>query len=100
MCIDVSSFLTSTITSLSSLNMAKKSDKKANKKDDKKEEKNTKWSDADDAVLVQTLTNEKANSIWADNNPKKTSWTVCELALKGSELLSGRAPKNVTTIRN
>jgi hypothetical protein len=74
--------------------------KKDGKKDEKKDEKNSKWSDTNNAVLVQTLTDKKANSTWADNNPKKTSWTVCKLALRGSKKVSGGVPKTVAAIKN
>ncbi|KAI9429510.1 hypothetical protein H4582DRAFT_2089058 [Lactarius indigo] len=71
------------------------------KKDKNNSDKNSsKWTDPDDAILVHTLTQEKANSNWGDNNPKKTTWTVCKLALKGSEKVSGGKPKDVVAIKN
>ena len=53
----------------------------------------SKWSEADDAVLVETLTLQKAGSGWGDNNPKLVAWIACQTALVGSKIESGGAPK-------
>lgn len=85
---------------------AMKGVKKSTKQDVKKDNDNTeaksstKWTDADDAVLVTTLTKEKAKGKWGDNNPKKVAWAACELALQGSERQSGGAPKIGNSLRN
>lgn len=71
---------------------------KERERDDTKS--SSKWTDADDATLVQTLTKEKADGNWGDNNPKKCAWTACEKALRGSEEASGGAPKLEASIKN
>ena len=48
------------------------------------ESKKTKWSSADEAMLVETLAAEKANGNWGDNNPKPVAWTAVVNALRGS----------------
>ena len=80
--------------------------KKSTKQDVKKDNDNTeaksstKWTNADDAILVTTLTKEKANGKWGNNNPKKVVWAACKLALQGSERQSGGAPKIGNSLRN
>ncbi|KAH8981369.1 hypothetical protein EDB86DRAFT_3087156 [Lactarius hatsudake] len=52
---------------------------------DEKQDKNpVKWSQANEAMLLHTLADEKANANWGDNNPKKVAWTACERALADS----------------
>ena len=71
------------------------------KDDDSAEAKaSSKWTNADDTVLVATLTKAKMDGDWGDNNPKKVAWTACEAALKGSKMESGGAPKNGSSIKN
>ncbi|KAH9040660.1 hypothetical protein EDB85DRAFT_1924505 [Lactarius pseudohatsudake] len=65
-----------------------------------KEKNSACWHTADDATLIHTLTDQKAKKNWGDNNPKKVAWTVCEVALAGSEKNSGGTPKTANTIKN
>ena len=58
-----------------------------------------KWSQADDATLVHTLTATKNKGDWGDNNPKKLVWVECTKALAGSEKKSGGIAKRPDTIR-
>ncbi|KAH9013586.1 hypothetical protein EDB84DRAFT_1568586 [Lactarius hengduanensis] len=80
--------------------VAKFTMKKGGKEKSSSDKNNTKWTDPDDAILVHTLAQEKANQNWGDNNPKKLVWTTCELALRGSEKVSGGRPKDVVAIKN
>ena len=61
---------------------------------------NSKWSKADEALLIHTLTEQKADGHWGDNNPKATTWQACLTALAGSEKESGGAPKGVTVLKS
>ncbi|KAI9448730.1 hypothetical protein BJY52DRAFT_1097274, partial [Lactarius psammicola] len=54
----------------------------------------------DDATLVRTLADQKSSGVWGDNNPKKSAWTACELALVDSHHTSGGAMKNAAAIKN
>ncbi|KAI9441114.1 Myb/SANT-like DNA-binding domain-containing protein [Lactarius psammicola] len=66
-----------------------------------KEEKNvTKWSCVDEATLVHTLAEQKTKGNWGDNNPKKSAWTACEIALAGSEKVSGGSAKAQPAIKS
>jgi hypothetical protein len=65
-----------------------------------KEKSATKWTVADEATLLQTLRGEKANGSWGDNNPKPSAYTACELALAGSEKVSGGGSKGVSAIKS
>lgn len=70
---------------------------------DKKPEKSlaVKWSQSDEAILLDTLADVKRDGKhWGDNNPKTEAWTKCEEKLKGSEKRSGGMPKTAKTIRN
>ncbi|KAI9431664.1 Myb/SANT-like DNA-binding domain-containing protein [Lactarius indigo] len=68
---------------------------------DEKQDKNAvKWSQADEAMLLQTLADEKAKANWGDNNPKKIAWTACERTLMDSEKKSGGTPKTIQAIKN
>jgi len=71
-----------------------------NKKDIKPDKLSVKWTQADDAMLLHTLANEKTKANWGDNNPKKVAWTACERALTDSERLSGGTPKTAQAIKN
>jgi hypothetical protein len=64
----------------------------------KKEKSVMKWTVANKAMLLQTLHSEKANSSWGDNNPKPSAYTTCELALAGSEKVSGGGSKGVSAM--
>lgn len=81
-----------------------KDTKKESKKGKVKEEQtgggNCRWSEADDALLVETMTVEKAAGRWGDNNPKSTAWVACETALAGSEEESGGAHKTITVLKS
>ena len=60
-----------------------------------------KWSQSDEAVLLDTLADEKRDGKnWGDNNPKPAAWTKCEEALKGSEKRSGGIAKTAKAIKS
>ena len=63
------------------------------------EKPKAKWSQADDATLVDMLITTKIRGNWGDNNPKKTVWVECMQALSGSEKKSGGIPKRADTIK-
>ncbi|KAH9012949.1 hypothetical protein EDB83DRAFT_2233518 [Lactarius deliciosus] len=65
-----------------------------------KEKNSVCWHAATDATLIHMLTDQKAKKNWGDNNPKKVAWTVCEVALAGSEKNSGGMPKMANAIKN
>src|ERR1700677_180220 len=67
----------------------KKERKKSKVKDEQTGGENSKWSEADAALLVETMTLQKAEGGWGDNNPKPIAWTACEKALARSEKESG-----------
>lgn len=58
-----------------------------------------KWSQADDAILLDMLTTTKIRGDWGDNNPKKTVWVECTQALSGSEKKLGGVAKWADTIQ-
>ena len=60
----------------------------------------SKWSEADEALLVQTLTDQKVDGYWGDNNPKATAWQACLVALAGSKKESGGAPKGINVLKS
>ena len=60
----------------------------------------TKWTSADKALLVETLAKEKAKGNWGDNNPKPVAFTACEVALAGSESISGGIAKGIQAIKS
>lgn len=60
----------------------------------------TKWTSADEALLVETLARERSKGNWGDNNPKPSAFTACEVALAGSERISGGVPKCIQTIKS
>jgi hypothetical protein len=64
------------------------------------EKSSTRWTSADEALLVQTLQIQKADGNWGDNNPKPTAYTACEAALSGGEKLSGGSAKSVQAIKS
>jgi len=70
------------------------------KADTKDTKGSTKWTAADEATLVETLIKEKRKANWGDNNPKPVAFTAVEVALAGSELVSGGAPKGVAAIKS
>jgi hypothetical protein len=77
-----------------------KQDGKQDKKPEEKQDKTVKWSNEDEATLLQVLTDEKAKGTnWGDNNPTKEAWTVCLHALAGSEQRSGGTKKNLIAIK-
>jgi len=78
----------------------KKERKKSKVKDEQTGGENSKWSEADDALLVETMTLQKAEGGWGDNNPKPIAWTACEKALAGSEKESGGARKGITVLKS
>ena len=58
-----------------------------------------KWTQADEATMVQTLADaKKIKGHWGDNNPKSPAWTMCEEALRDSEKRSGGIPKTAKAI--
>jgi hypothetical protein len=60
----------------------------------------TSWHRNDEAILVQTLKEQKLLGHFGDNNPKMGVWHECEKALAGSEKRSGGAPKAFGAIKN
>ena len=56
--------------------------------------KQTKWSPENSAELIRVLTEQQAAGNQADNAWKGCVWTAAEIALCGSELISGGAPKD------
>ena len=66
------------------------------KKPDKKPKappKQAKWSTADNATLIQVLTDQQAAGNQADNAWKGSVWQVASQELAGSEAVSRGAPK-------
>jgi len=57
----------------------------------------TEWSKTEELCLLRTLARLKARGRWlaGDNNPERSAWTTCEIALAGSELRSGGTQKTV-----
>jgi hypothetical protein len=70
------------------------SDKENNGKKTPKAPKRVVWKSADDGVLVGVLTEQASTGHQSDNGWKSLVWTAASLALEGSELKSGGAPKN------
>ena len=69
--------------------------KRGHMKAEKKPPKQAKWSPDDDSVFVTLLTDQATEGKTSDNGWKSSVWTVAMVALKGSEILSGGAPKSV-----
>ena len=65
-----------------------------------KDKTSTKWTVADEALLIETLIKQKLTGNWGDNNPKPVAWTACENALVGSEEVSGGSTKTVPAIKS
>ena len=59
----------------------------------KKPPKNACWSSADDATLIEVLTEQQALGNQSDSGWKSLVWTAAADKLKGSEKRSGGAPK-------
>jgi hypothetical protein len=57
------------------------------------------WSCDDEATLVRALKKAKDDRKWGDNNPKEVAWTVCVVALSGSETVSGGVAKDAKVVR-
>ena len=55
---------------------------------------------ADKALLIKTLAREKAKGNWGDNNLKPVAFTACEMALAGSESVSGGIAKGIQAIKS
>jgi hypothetical protein len=51
-------------------------------------------------MMIETMTWQKAEGYWGDNNPKPTMWVICLKDLAGSKLESSGAPKGLTTIKS
>lgn len=60
----------------------------------KKPPKQAKWSSDDDAVFIEVLTEQATEGKTSDNGWKSSVWTAAMVALKGSEMFSGGAPKS------
>ena len=60
----------------------------------------TEWSKTEELCLLRTLARLKARGRWlaGDNNPERSAWTTCEIALAGSELRSGGTQKTAVAI--
>jgi hypothetical protein len=68
---------------------------------EEKKERNSavKWTQADEATMVNTLAeSKKIKGNWGDNNPKSGAWTMCAVALKDSKKWSGGIPKTAKSI--
>ena len=78
----------------------KKEKKKGKEKEEQTRPGNSKWSKADEALLVETMAEQKAGTGWGDNNPKPIVWTACELVLAGSKKISGGAPKTIGVLKS
>jgi hypothetical protein len=61
---------------------------------------NCQWTRDDEATIVRVVKEHKEKGSWGDNNPKKTAFTACEIALAGSEAKSGGGPKTFKAIKN
>ena len=64
-------------------------------KAEKKPLKQAKLSPENDLVFITLLSNQTTEGKTSDNGWKLFAWTVAMVALKGSEMLSGGAPKSV-----
>src|ERR1700731_3056430 len=60
----------------------------------------TRWTSADEALLVKTLAREKAKGNWGDNNLKPVAFTACKVALAGSESILGGITKEIQAIKS
>ncbi len=60
----------------------------------------TVWTRNNEAALVCTLKAAKNDGKWDDNNPKPVAWTLCVIALRNSEVISGGAAKTSKAIRS
>ena len=80
----------------------KESKKKEKAKDDESGGRNSKWTKANDTVLIDALTQQKVEDNWGDNNPKLKAWVACIEALARSKIESSGVPKGlkVGVIRN
>ena len=52
------------------------------------------WKSGDDGILIGVLMEQASAGNQSDNGWKSLVWTAASLALEGSELKSGGAPKN------
>ena len=78
----------------------KKEKKKGKEKEEQTGPGNSKWSKANEALLVETMAEQKARTGWGDNNPKPIVWTACELVLASSKKISGGAPKTIGILKS
>jgi hypothetical protein len=62
--------------------------------------KYAKWKSHQEAIFVAMLTEQKQIGNWGDNNPKKTTYTACKIALAGTEGIDGGPPKSHLVIKN
>jgi hypothetical protein len=65
-----------------------------------KDKSMTKWTSTNEALLVETLSKEKAKGHWGDNNLKPLAYVACETALVGSKNVSGGGPKTISAIKS
>jgi len=87
-------------TPLGTVTPAKKSSKpKAKSTKPKAPPKQAKWSAADDANLIQVLTDQQAAGNQADNAWKGSVWQAASRELAGSETISGGAVKTPSKCR-
>ena len=60
----------------------------------------TRWTSADEVLLVETLAREKAKGNWGNNSPKPVVFTACEVALAGRGSVSGGTAKGIQAIKS
>jgi len=58
--------------------------------------KNTRWSQEDNAALIDLLRIHQSKGHQSDSGWKNIVWTVCEVAFRDSEKKSGGGPKTVS----
>jgi len=58
--------------------------------------KNARWSQEDNAVLIDLLKSHQSKGHQSDSGWKGIVWTACEEALRGSESRSGGGPKTAS----
>jgi hypothetical protein len=58
------------------------------------------WTRNDEATLVRALKTAKDDGKRGDNNPKAAAWTLCVVALRGSEVVSDGGAKNSKAIKS
>lgn len=78
----------------------KKEKKKVKVKEEKSRGRSCWWSEANNTLLIKTMTMQKVAGSWGDNNPKPTVWVACKKVLASSEKESGGAPKTIGVLKS